>query len=124
MDLGDVNPIAALVTIIGVGGAGAFIRDGVDALLKLRGGMSARESKRKIDIVQQRDEAMAREAAERERADREARDRGALAEYAAALRVQLIEMGVKRTELDKWPDLERTIPRTRLNEIRKELETQ
>ncbi|UFS59463.1 hypothetical protein [Subtercola endophyticus] len=109
MNFTDPNFIGLVVAVIGVGGFGAFIRDIVDGLLKLRGGMSARETKRKVDIIQQRDEALAR-------ADSEADFRGQMTEYAQALRVQLVSLGVPIDSLMPWPQRKEPSPSSKLRE--------
>jgi hypothetical protein len=84
--VGEVNVVAILVAVLGAGGAGAFAREVVDIVSKVRRGVSTRESNRKNDIIAQRDAAV--RAAEEER-----RQRIAWQEYSGALRYQLRENG-------------------------------
>lgn len=108
----DLVPlIALLLTAIG-GGAG--VSKLIDGLLKVRAGMSARESTRKIDIVQQRDEAIARETRAWKLVDSEAEKRRAAQEEAARLRRLCIVNGV---EPGAEPDLGRTVTRAELREL-------
>lgn len=57
-----------------------------------------RETKRRIDIVQQRDEALAREKAADERADAEAKQRRFAEEQAFRMRMRLIREGLDPDE--------------------------
>lgn len=122
----NVSPIALIVALIGAGGIGVFFRDVVNVFLKLRDGLSAREKNRKIDIVQQRDDAMKRERqawAERDIAwqerDREASKRRRMEEYASQLRRALIESG---QEPAPYPVLERTLPASEVRKLVEETE--
>lgn len=103
----DVNLVPLAVAAIGGGGIGAVIREFVDVFLKLRAGVSAREKNRKVDIVQQRDQALQREQLAWEERDREASKRRRLEEHASELRRQLIEAGITPPQ---YPVLERTLP--------------
>jgi hypothetical protein len=95
----DINP-ALIIAILGAGGLGAFIKDIFEGLWKLRRGVSARETKRKIDVVLQRDEAI-------ERASRAEHNVDTLREYATELRIKLLEAGMARTDIPPMPELER-----------------
>ena len=108
----DLIPLLAL--LIGAGGVGTFFRDVVEAIWKLITGVSARETKRRIDVVQQRDEAYSRLEAERDRGDREARNSQALQLTVTELQMELIRRGVPKSEIPQMPDLERTVPRSRV----------
>jgi hypothetical protein len=127
------DPVVLIAALGGGAGIGSALRAVAVVIGKLRAGVSPREGKRRVDIVQQRDEALAATAKERERADEqqkraddeqrradwaEANRQVAIEneqrakEHAAALRVQLIEQaGLAREQLPAWPDMERTIPR-------------
>lgn len=114
--------VPVVVAAIGAGGVGALFREIVAGVTKLAGGMSARESKRKVDIVQQRDAAIAREdRARRDEAqawrqvDREAAKRRASLDYAARLRRRLIELGETP---EPEPSFEQTITRAELEKLR------
>lgn len=116
----DWVPIVAAV--IGGGGVGALFREIVAGISKLAGGMSARESKRKVDIVQQRDAAIAREERARRsedqawrQVDREAMKRRAVLDYAARLRRRLIELGETP---EPEPTFEHTITKAELRKLR------
>lgn len=135
-----------LVPSIAAIGGGAGILALAQALVTvgrlIRQGVSVREGKRRVDIVQQRDEAIAESARERKRADEQqaradaeqARADWADAnrqvavsneqrarEHAAELRVRLVEQaGLARGELPAWPDMERTIPRAEFDRLRRE----
>jgi len=106
----DFNWVAVLVGLIGAGGIGAAVREIASVFSLARKGVSGREDKRRIDIITQRDHALAMqaeaEAGERAadaRADRERDRRIALQEHAARMRRRLIENGV---EPDPWPDID------------------
>lgn len=101
--MANIDP-AVIIALLGAGGLGAFFKDIIEGLWKLRRGVSARETKRRIDVVQQRDEAI-------DRADRAERNVSSLRESLTELRIMLLERGVPRAELPPMPDLERTIPR-------------
>lgn len=105
----NVDP-AVIIALLGAGGLGAFFKDIIEGLWKLRRGVSARETKRRIDVVQQRDEAL-------DRADRAERNVIKLREYVAELRIDLIKRQVPRAEIPSEPDLERTIPSHQLKQI-------
>jgi hypothetical protein len=106
----NIDP-AVIIALLGAGGLGAFFKDIVEGLWKLRRGVSARETKRRIDVVQQRDEAI-------ERASRAERNVDAMREYTTELRIKLLEMRVPRAEIPQQPDLERTIPKHMLQQIK------
>lgn len=108
----DWVPIVAAV--IGAGGVGAMFREILASIGKLLSGMSARESHRKIDIVQQRDAAIAREAKAWSLVDAEAAKRRTAQEYGARLRRQLIENGINP---EPEPVLEQTITKAQLAEL-------
>jgi hypothetical protein len=110
----DWVPIIAAV--LGAGGVGAMLREIFAAVGKLLGGMSARESTRKVDIVQQRDAALARESRAWTLVDAEAEKRRKTQEYAARLRRQIIGLG---GEPDPEPVLEQTITKAQLAELRR-----
>jgi hypothetical protein len=90
---------ALIIAILGAGGLGAFIKDIFEGLWKLRRGVSARETKRKIDVVLQRDEAI-------ERAYRAEHNQDTMREYITELRIMLLEKGVSRAEIPPMPELE------------------
>jgi hypothetical protein len=116
----EVNVVALVVAVIGAGGLGAFFREIVAGVTKVVGGMSARESKRKVDLVQQRDVAIEREARAWKLVDAEAAKRRAVQEYAARLRVQLILGGI---EPEPEPVQEKTLTKSQLNELRDQEES-
>lgn len=96
----EPNWVAIAVAILGGGGVGVAIREIVNVFTLARNGVSGREDKRRVDIIAQRDHAIAMqaeaEAAERAadaRADREAEERRHWQEAAARLRRQIIETG-------------------------------
>jgi len=104
-----------LVALGGGAGVSLMLREVISVLATVRSGVSAREGKRKSDIVQQRDEAIARAARAETRADEadaraddEAAKRRTVQEHASRLRRQLIENGL---EPGNPPVLERTTPR-------------
>ena len=101
----DTTTIAALG---GLTGLALLVKELVSALGAVRSGVSAREGKRKSDIVQQRDEAIARAARETARADDETAKRRVADEYAARLRLQLVKNGIDPGDA---PVVERTIPK-------------
>jgi hypothetical protein len=109
----EILPV--IVAVLGAGGAGAFLREIVSGVLKVVGGVSARESKRKVDIVQQRDEALARASAADMRADGEADKRRLVQENEARLRRLCIVNGI-----DPGAELtfEKTLNKKQLDELR------
>lgn len=109
----DLVPL--IIAVIGAGGLGAFFREIVAGVTKVLGGMSARESKRKVDIVQQRDEAISREARAWKLVDGEAEKRRTIQEWAARLERRLILAGL---EYEPEPVLEKTITKSQLRELR------
>lgn len=109
----DIVPL--LVTLVSALGGGVGIKTLIDGLLKIRSGMSAKESSRKVDIVQQRDRAIAREERAWKLVDVEAEKRRKTQEYAARLRRQIIEAG---GEPAAEPVLEQTITKAQLKELR------
>jgi hypothetical protein len=137
MNFDAVTAVAALG-----GGAGvlALAQALVTVVRLIRRGVSVREGKRRVDIVQQRDEALQAAHRERQRAD-EQQDRAdseqrradwaeanrqvavqneqRAREHAADLRVQLIEAGRPRDQIPEWPDMDRTIPRAEFDRLRK-----
>lgn len=106
----NVDP-ALIIAILGAGGLGAFFKDIVEGLWKLRRGVSARETKRRIDVVQQRDEAL-------DRATRAERNVDAMREYVTELRILLLDKRVPKAEIPVQPDLERTVPSHMLKQIK------
>lgn len=106
----NVDP-ALVIAILGAGGLGAFFKDIVEGIWKARKGVSVRETKRRIDIVQQRDEAI-------DRAARAERNVDTMREYTTELRIKLLDMRVPRAEIPPQPDLERTIPSHMLKQIK------
>lgn len=135
---------AALPWMVALGG-GAGIAAGINALVTVvkavKSGVSAREGKRKTDIIQQRDEAMLEGDRQRKRAAAfEARSDAAVIradwaeqnmtvarhneqrarEHAAELRLLLMEPRDRpftRAELPSWPSMDETIPRAKLLEM-------
>lgn len=100
--MADFNWIAVLVAVLGAGGIGAAIREIASVFSLARKGVSGREDKRRDDIIQQRDHALAMqaeaEAGERAadaRADNERTRRIAWQEHSAQLRWQLITNGIE-----------------------------
>lgn len=107
------NPAALAVAILGSAGLGGFIREIVSGILKLRSGVSAKESVRKRDLVSERDYEFSR-------AEAESRNRRRLDEYVSELRVLLIENGLKdvipdRPRLEKIPDRVHRNPNPKTN---------
>jgi hypothetical protein len=115
----DILPL--VVAVLGAGGAGAFFREIIAGVLKVIGGVSARESKRKIDIVQQRDEALARATAADLRADAEAEKRRRVQENEARLRRLCIVNGIDPGE---ELEFEQTLTKKQLAELRNPKEIQ
>lgn len=109
----DIVPLVTAV-LLGLGG-GAGIAKFIDSVLKVRSGMSARENQRKVDIVQQRDQAIAREEKAWRLVDDEAKKRRQEQEYSARLRRQLIENGI---EPETAPVFEKTITKAQLDKLR------
>lgn len=105
-----------LVALGGGAGVALIIREVVSVVAALRQGVSAKEGKRKTDIVQQRDEAiddarvakLARVAAEN-RADEESEKRRSWQEIAARYKRLLLLNGID-TQDDPDSDIEITMP--------------
>jgi hypothetical protein len=106
-ELESINLVALVVALLGVGGVGVFAREIVGVITLIRNGVSAKESKRKNDLVAQRDR-------EYRRAESEARNRRRLEEYSAKLRRELIAAGAD-DKIGPWPDLEDTMTREDAN---------
>lgn len=140
----STQDVVLLITALGGAvGIGSGFRALVTTIQKLRQGVSAREGKRKVDIVQQRDEALVQLAIERDRtqvsadsaerssarADAEitradwseenrqiaVENEQRAKEHAGDLRYRLVDRGVSRDDLPKWPTMEEPIPRSELN---------
>ena len=103
----EITPLPYIVAAVGSGGLGLFLREIFDIITKLRNGVSARESKRKTDLVAQRDAADRRAFAAEQRAERETEKRREIAEYAARLRLRLINTGA---DVAPWPEFDDTEP--------------
>jgi len=122
----QIDPIVLLATLGGGAGLSAVITSLGTVIAKVRRGVSPREGKRRIDIVQQRDEALARLDQANERADWADANRQVAVtneqrarEHAAELRVQLIAAaGIARDDLPDWPDMDHTIPRDEFRRLR------
>lgn len=126
--MSQIDPIVLLAALGGGAGISAVLQATGTVIAKIKRGVSPREGKRRVDIVQQRDEALARLDRAQERADwadanrqiavsNEQRAR----EHAAELRVQLIAAaGISRDELPEWPDMDRTIPRDEFHRLRRD----
>lgn len=110
-----VDLVPLIIAVIGAGGLGAFFREIIAGVTKVLGGMSARESNRKIDLIEQRDAAIAREAKAFRLVDAEANKRRAIQEWAARMQRQLIVAGIEPV---KEPALEKSITRAELKELR------
>lgn len=123
-----IDPIVLLATLGGGAGLSAVITSLGTVIAKIRRGVSPREGKRRVDIVQQRDEALAKLDQANERAEWADANRQVAVtneqrarEHAAELRVQLIAAaGISRDELPDWPDMDRTIPREEFRRLRSE----
>lgn len=135
------DPVVLIAALGGGAGIGSALRAVAVVIGKLRAGVSPREGKRRVDIVQQRDEALRDLTRERDRADeQQARADVAQAradwadenrqrvianeqrakEHAGELRVLLLERGgLAREELPDWPDMDRTIPWAEFQRLRR-----
>lgn len=124
--MSQIDPIVLLATLGGGAGLSAVITSLGTVIAKVRRGVSPREGKRRVDIVQQRDEALARLGQANERAEWADANRQVAVnneqrarEHAAELRVKLIAAaGISRDELPDWPDMDRTIPREEFRRLR------
>jgi hypothetical protein len=110
-----VEIVPLVIALIGTAGLGGFFREIIAGVVKMLGGMSARESKRKVDIVEQRDAAIARESKAWRLVDSEAEKRRIIQEWAAHLQRQLIVAGI---EPAPEPVLEKSITKAQLAELR------
>lgn len=126
--MSQIDPIVLLAALGGGAGVSAVLQATGTVIAKIRRGVSPREGKRRVDIVQQRDEALVRLDQVTERADwADANRLVAVAneqrarEHAAELRVRLIAAaGISRDQLPDWPDMDRTIPREEFHRLRRE----
>ncbi|SDG21284.1 hypothetical protein [Microbacterium sp. 77mftsu3.1] len=85
--MADLDLVPIIVAFLGAGGLGAFAREIVDIISKVKRGVSTKETNRKNDIIAQRDSAVRAAEAERDR-------RIAFQEYSGVLRYQLRVNGV------------------------------
>lgn len=106
----DAETIKTLITVLISAGGAAFVKEVFTGVMKLRSGKPAREGTRRIDIIAQRDRALAEKKSlevrldtEEKRADDEARKRRLLEEYATDLRRFCIEHGTARDSMPQWP---------------------
>lgn len=115
----QIDLVPLLIAIVGSGGVGAAGAKLIDGLLKIRAGMSAREATRSHDIVQQRDEALSREARAWRLLDEADTKRRAVQEEAARLRRVCIVNGI-----EPGPELEfeRTLTKSQLKALREKEE--
>lgn len=116
--MGD-NILPWIVALGGATGIGLLLREITSVITLLRKGVSAKEDKRKIDIVQQRDRALRREAEANVRFEHEAAGRRRVQEYASQLRRKLFEKGVPLDELESFPE-QHTLSREEVDKIIKE----
>lgn len=98
-DSSDNSLIPTLVGVIIAMGGGAGILKLAEGLWKIRQGMSAKESERKVDIVRQRDDA-----------DRKRRK---AIELAATYRVMLLANGVQPGQDDAFEYVQRPLEGTK-----------
>lgn len=103
----ELNWVAIIVAVLGAGGIGAAVREIASVMSLARKGVSGREDKRRVDIITQRDHALAMqadaEAGERAadaRADREADARRFWEEQHARLRILIISLDA---DPGPWP---------------------
>ncbi|PZE89930.1 hypothetical protein [Curtobacterium sp. MCBD17_008] len=136
----NIDAVTLVAALGGGAGISAVIQATTTVIRLVRRGVSVREGKRRVDIVQQRDEALQAAHKERERADAQQARADAeqqradwadanrqiaveneqrAREHAADLRVRLIEAGQSRDRLPEWPDMDRTIPRAEFDRLRK-----
>lgn len=129
----NIDAVTLVAALGGGAGISAVIQATTTVVKLVRRGVSVREGKRRVDIVQQRDEALEDARREQARADREqaradwAEENRQIAvaneqrarEHAADLRVRLIEAGQARDQLPEWPDMDHTIPRAEFDRLRK-----
>ncbi|MBP2419989.1 hypothetical protein [Microbacterium imperiale] len=106
------NWIGIITALGGLGAIALFFREIVAIVKLLRNGVAARESRRKNDIIAQRDAAIAerdaanqRAAAAEARTDRERENRRLVEGLAARLERKLILAGGTP---DPWPDIDET----------------
>ncbi len=106
------NWIGIITALGGLGAIALFAREIVAIVKLLRNGVAARESRRRNDIIAQRDAAIAerdtanrRAAAAEARTDPERENRRRLGTYAAQLERALILAGGAPAP---WPDIDET----------------
>jgi len=99
MNWEDVSPVAVIVALLGTGGAGLFAREIADIASKVRAGISTKESKRKADIVAERNAALAEAAQHKKDAEQQRVLRIGWQEYAGKLLFLLSRNGITATPL-------------------------
>lgn len=119
------NALPWIVALGGGTGIGAGLAALVSTVRAIRGGVSAREGKRRLDIITQRDEAIDEARRAHHRADEyrlavdvaersrqvAVRNEQRAKEHAADLRLFVMERGgVRRDDLPAWPVMEEHPP--------------
>ena len=99
-----------IVALGGGAGLALLLRELVAVFAALRQGVSAREGKRRIDIVQQRDEALVRASRAENRFNLQGVELRAVKDYTSRLRRQLIEGGVEPIDAPPEYDTITTYP--------------
>lgn len=110
----DINLTTVLVAALGAGGIGAFARDLLTGLAKIRNGMAVSENSRKTDLASQLSAALVREAEQRARAERADRNRLRVQETNGRLRYMLVVNGHPLAEQPPEPELEEHITNAQL----------
>lgn len=116
----EINLTTVLVAALGAGGIGAFAKDLLSGLAKIRGGVAVSETRRKADLASQLSAALIREAEQRARADRADRNRQRVQETNGRLRYTLVVNGIPLEEQPPEPDLEEAVTEAQLERARGE----
>lgn len=113
-----VNFVTLVVAVLGAGGIGAVIREVFSGISKLSSGVALRESKRKVDIITERDRAALGEKRAILRAEIAERNVQTLKDSLSdTRRILMEENGKKLLELPEWPELEDTVTRAELDAL-------
>lgn len=113
----ETNATTLLVAALGAGGLGAILREIFVGIGKLARGVSLKESSRKTDLVNERDEALRRAGHLQDERDREERNRRRVEAHTARLERIIILAGLD-AQLPLPPELEDTITPARMRQTK------
>lgn len=113
----EINATTVLVAALGSGGLGAILREIVVGISKHARGISLKESTRKTDLVNERDDALRRAGYLQDERDREERNRRRIERYTARLERIIILAGLD-AQIPSPPQLEDTITPAHMRQIK------